>query len=65
VARGIRATEDIESVIEITDRVVRPLRTGSQQRRQQNDRPECSENDQDHECQDLSTTFVVGDGNNG
>ena len=63
--RTVRTTEDIESVIEITDRVVCPLRTGSQHGRQQHDRPKCSENDQDHECQDLSTTFVVGNGNNG
>ncbi len=62
---AVRSTEDIESVIEITDRVVCPLRTGSQHGRYQNDCPQCSENDQDHECQDLSTTFVVDNGNNG
>src|SRR5207302_950542 len=46
-------------------RVVCPLRTGSQHGRDQHNCPQCSENDQDHECQDLSTTFVVDNGNNG
>src|SRR4051812_16645460 len=57
--RAVGTAERIEPEIEVTDRIACSLSAGSQQGRQQYDRPQCSEYDQDHQRQDLSTTFVL------